>query len=294
MVDNQSNPNGPLDTQLTANQRHENASFLEDADQISLVDILIFLKGAWKTIAISGVLGFLISIAYLLIAPNQYEALANISIMRVAPVGANIEEPAALIARMSLPTGVDDSVMIACGLQDAPNLQAQLTKAIKLSIPKGVANVVELKVTRPSQELANACAMSVIEFIKKSQTLLNSLNLEVSKVRLAKVDERIAEDKVLLSKIDPTRGPASASYFGILQEIRNLEDERDKILKTLDPKDMQVTNLQFPINLANKPVYPKKALSLIAGLLGGLFFGFFIALSKQMIAKLKSELGGAL
>jgi hypothetical protein len=291
---NQNNPNGPLNAQSMANQGHENASFSEGADEISLIDILIFLKGAWKTIAITGVLGLCISVAYLLIATNQYEALANIPMMRASPAGANIEEPAALIARMSLPAGLDDSVMVACGLQDAPNMQAQFAKAIKLSIPKGVANVVALKVTRPSPELASACAMSVIKFITNSQTLLNSLNLEASKVRLAKVDERLAEDKALLSKIDSTRGPASPSYFGILQEIRNLEDERDKTLKILDAKDMQAANLQFPIDVANKPVYPKKALSLVTGLLGGLFVGFLIALSRQMLVKLKSEVGGAL
>jgi hypothetical protein len=266
----------------------------EDGQEISLIDILIFLKGAWKTIAITSILGFFISVAYLLIATNQYEALTNISMMRVSPAGANIEEPAALIARMSLPTSVDDSVMIACGLQDSPNMQAQFTKAIKLIIPKGVANVVELKVTRPSPELANACVMSVIKFITNSQTLLNSPNLEASKVRLTKIDERLVEDKALLGKIDPTRGPVSPSYFAILQEIRSLEDERDKTLKILDAKDMQVANLHFPIDLANKPVYPKKTLSLIAGLLGGIFFGFLIALSRKMVAKVKNEVGSAL
>ncbi|MBU3563616.1 Wzz/FepE/Etk N-terminal domain-containing protein [Polynucleobacter sp. Tro8-14-1] len=291
---NQNNPNGSLNTQSTPNQRHENASFSEGADEISLIDILIFLKGAWKTIAITGVLGLFTSVAYLLIATNQYEALANIYMMRVSPAGANIEEPAALIARMNLPAGVDDSVMVACGLQDAPNMQAQFTKAIKLSIPKGVANVVELKVMRPSPELANACAMSVIKFITNSQTLLNSPNLEASKARLTKVDERMAEDKVLLSKIDPTRGPASPSYFAILQEIRNLEEERDKTLKILEATDVQATNLNLPINVGNMPVYPKKVLSLATGLLCGLFLGCLIALLRQMIAKFKSEVGGPL
>ena len=291
---NQNNPNGPLNTQSTANQGHENASFSEGADEISLIDILIFLKDAWKTIGITGIFGLFISVAYLLIATNQYEALANISMMRVSPAGANIEEPAELITRMSLPKSVDDSVIVACDLQDASNMQAQFTKAIKLIIPKGVANVVELKVTRSSPELANACAMSVIKFITNSQALLNSPNLEASKVRLAKVDERLAEDKTLLGKIDPSRGPVSPTYFAILQEIRELEDERDKTLKILDSKDMQAVSLRPPINIANKPVYPKKALSLAAGLLGGLFFGFLTALFRQMVAKLKSEVGGAL
>jgi hypothetical protein len=135
--------------------------------------------------------------------------------------------------------------------------------------------------------------MTVIEYITNSQVLLNGLNLEVSKVRLVKLDERLAEDKSLLGKIDSLRGPMIPTYFLIVQEIRALEDEREKILKILDTKNIQTANLQIPIYVANKQVYPRKAISLVAGLLGGLFFGLLIALSRQVMSKLKSKVGGA-
>ena len=171
-------------------------------DEISLLDILIFLRGAWKTIGLMGLIGLVVSGAYLIITPNQYEAVANIAMARVPadknPLGVNIEEPQALINRMSVPSSFDATVLNACGLQDAATLAAQLSKVIKLSIPKGVANVIELKVTRSSPELASACAKSVYELIAHSQAQMIGPMAKASKTnnsaRLAKVEERLVQD----------------------------------------------------------------------------------------------------
>jgi len=267
-------------------------------DEISLLDILIFLKGTWKTIAITGILGFILSGIYLIITPNQYEAIANIAMGRIASSGANIEEPSALMNRMSLPSSFDAAVITSCGLQESTNLAAQLSKAIKLSIPKGVANVIELKVTRGTPELAQACAASVFDVIAKSQAQMIGPLVQAAKAsnsaRLTKVDERLTQDKVLLAKAEQPRGVLSPTYFSILTEIRTLEDEREKLSASIDTIGVQTANLQSPIYVADKPVYPKKLISLLAGLMGGLFLGLLIALGRQMMAKLKSEAGGVL
>jgi uncharacterized protein involved in exopolysaccharide biosynthesis len=269
-----------------------------DDQEISFLDILRFIKGAWKMIAIMGALGLAGAGAYLLITPNQYEAQANIAMARVSadknPLGVNIEEPQALINRMSVPSSFDLSVIDACNLQASSNLAAQLSKVIKLTIPKGVANVVELKVTRPSPELAQACADAVYQAIAKAQAQMIDPIAQATKVsngaRLAKVEERLAQDKTLLAKAEQPKGAVSPAYFAILSEIRNLEDEREKLTTTVSTSGVQATNLQSPIYVGNQSVYPKKSLSLVAGLIGGLFLGVFIALARQMIAKLKLEM----
>ena len=266
--------------------------------EISLLDILIFLKGAWKSIVLMGLLGLAISATYLLLTPNQFEAVANVAMGRIPSSAVNIEEPVALINRMSLPSSFDAAVIASCGLQDSGNLATQLSKSIKLSIPKGVVNVIELKVTRPSPELAQACATSVFDGIAKSQTQMIGPLAEANKTRnsdrLVKVQDRLAQDKALLSKAEQPRGVLSPTYFSILTEIRTLEDERDKLSASIDVMGVQSANLQSPIYVADKPVYPKKLISLLAGLIGGLFLGLLIALGRQMMAKLKSEAGGVL
>ncbi|QWD81923.1 hypothetical protein [Polynucleobacter sp. MWH-S4W17] len=284
---------------LTNVQQHAHH---ESEAEISLLDILIFLKGAWKVVSLMGLVGLVVSSTYLIITPNQYEAIANIAMARVPtdknPLGVNIEEPQALINRMSVPSSFDAVALNACGLQDVATLAAQMSKAIKLSIPKGVANVIELKVTRSSPELASACAKSVYELIAHSQAQMIGPMAEAAKTnnaaRLVKVEERLAQDKVLLAKAEQPRGVLSPTYFSILTEIRNLEDERATLLALVDANGLQTANLQSPIYAVDKPVYPKKTLSLVFGLVAGVLLGLLIALGKQMFTKLKDEAGGAL
>jgi LPS O-antigen subunit length determinant protein (WzzB/FepE family) len=87
---------------------------LDIAHEISLLDILRFLKSAYKTILVFGALGLAIAIAYLVITPNRFEAVAQIQMAQTSgannnnnnlnSLGINVEEPALLIARLSSPS----------------------------------------------------------------------------------------------------------------------------------------------------------------------------------------------
>lgn len=88
-------------------------------DEISLVDILQFLKGAYKTILILGAVGLVIAVAYLTVTPKQYEAVAQIAMAQISAannnnlnlLGINIEEPSLLIARLAQPTSFPASAL---------------------------------------------------------------------------------------------------------------------------------------------------------------------------------------
>lgn len=262
-------------------------------DKIFSPYALVFQDGAWKTIAVTGVLGLVISCLYLLITPNQYKATANITVARVLTTGGgNIEEPAALVARMSLPTSFDGNVIQACGLEGVTNINIQLKKVIKLATSPQATNVVELAVTRPSPELASTCAKSVYDAIVNFQLQLIGVRAQnvrdSNSLNLIKIDKRLAQDKALLAKVDQPCGGLSPSYFLILTEIRTLEGERDKFRMIFNQKDVQATQLQSPIRVVEKPDYLKKVGILLAGISGGLFFGLLIALGRGMIAKLNS------
>jgi uncharacterized protein involved in exopolysaccharide biosynthesis len=108
--------------------------------EISLIDILRFLKSAYKTLLVFGVLGITLSIAYLAITPKQYEASAQIVMAQIStannnnnnnisPLGINIEEPALLISRLSSPTSYIPKTLAACDLQDQANAALALSKS---------------------------------------------------------------------------------------------------------------------------------------------------------------------
>lgn len=192
---------------------------LQDESEISLIDILRFLKDAYKTILIFGVLGIAGAITYLAINPKQYEATAQIVMAQIgaannnniSPLGINIEEPALMIVRLSSPTSFTPAELAACGFEDRSNSTAALAKAIKLTPAKGVPNVVELKTFGSSPELAKACASAIFDFAKKTQAQIVAPYIEEVKIKLADDEQRINWAKELVSRSDKGGSAMSAA-----------------------------------------------------------------------------------
>ena len=281
----------------------QNAQNSEEASEISLLDILRFLKSAWKAIAIFGFIGLALSIAYLAITPKQYEASVQITMAQIGaannnnninPLGVNIEEPALLISRLSSPTSFTPEVIAACGLQDQANASVLLSKSIKLTPAKGVVSVVELKTFGPTPQAAQECALGVFELIKTTQSQIVAPYIEEAKVKLADDEERLAKARDLVSKSDKSGQAMSASYLSTRDEIRYLLDEITSLKNVVSSNQNRSTRMVAPIYANEAPIAPKKRMVLAAGLFGGLFLGLLIALARQMALRLKSAAGGVL
>jgi hypothetical protein len=283
MQHNQSTPDSVV-TLLTANE------------EVSLIDILRFLKSAYKTILFFGALGIAAAITYLAMTPKQYEASAQIAMAQIGaannnnlnPLGINIEEPALLIARLSSPTSFDPDEIAACGLEGKPDDAAALVKAIKITPAKGVPNVVELKTYGSSPAAAKGCADAIFNFIKKSQANILAPYIEEAKIKLLDDEQRIDKAKELVSRSDKGGSAMSAAYLSTRDEIRYLLDEMTGLKNVLASNQNRATRLIAPIYASDAPISPKKRIALAAGLLGGLFLGLLIALARQMVTKLKA------
>jgi LPS O-antigen subunit length determinant protein (WzzB/FepE family) len=268
--------------------------------EISLLDILRFLKNAYKTILVFSVLGIAAAIIYLTITPKQYEATAQIAMAQIVannnlnPPAVNIEEPTLLIARLSAPTSFDPKTINACGMQGNPDAGATLAKGIKLAPAKGIANVVELKTVGASPEATLSCASAVFELIKTTQTQLSAPYIDRVKLRMADDKERLEKAKELLSKADKSGSTMSVVYLSTRDEIRFLLDEITALKNVVASNESQVTRLVAPIYASDVPIAPKKRMVLAAGLFGGLFLGLLIALARQLVLKLKGVAGGLL
>ena len=273
-------------------------------DEILLIDIMRFLEGAYKTILIFGVFGIAAAIAYLTITPNQYEATAQIlmaqisaavnnSNTKISPLLINIEEPALLIFRLSSPTSFTPEVVAACGLQDQANAALALSKLIKLTIPKGVANVVELKTFSGSQQIAQDCALAMFDLIKNTQAQIVAPYIEETKIKLADKQERLQKAHDLVARSDKSFAVKSANYLSTRDEILFLIEEIEALKNIVTYNQNRATRIVTPIYSSDMPIAPKKRNILAAGLFGGLFFGLLIALSRRVVSKLKSEVGSA-
>jgi len=269
-------------------------------EEISLIDILCFLKGAYKVIIIFGLIGMALSIAYLAMTPNQYEASVQITMAQVGatnninPLGVNIEEPALLISRLSSPTSFTPETIAACGLQGQVNAGVSLSKSIKLTPAKGVASVVELKTFGGTPQSAQECALGVFDLIKTTQSQIVAPYVEEAKVKLADDEDRLQKAKEMVARSDKSGSAMSASYLSTRDEIRYLLDEITALKNVVTSNQNRATRMVAPIFASDTPIAPKKRIVLAAGLLGGLFLGLLIALARQMVLKLKSAAGGVL
>lgn len=268
--------------------------------EISLVEILCFLKGAYKTILILGVTGLAIAAAYLAVTPRQYEAVAQIAMAQISgannsvnPLGINIEEPALLISRLASPTSFPSQVLGMCGIDKGVKSAAILSKSIKLGVPKGVANVVELKTFGKSPEAASVCAQAIFELIKTTQAEIVSPYIADAKIKLDDDIERLAKAKEMVAKADKSGSAMGAAYLSTRDEIRFLLDEITALNNVVSSNQNRATRLIAPVYAGDVPSAPRNHIVLATGFIGGLFLGLVIVLGWRMALKIKKEVGGA-
>lgn len=233
----------------------------------------------------------------------MYEAVAQIRMAQITqinpanPFGVSIEDPASLMARMQVPTNYGSDAISDCGYQDRLQPALALSKDAKFSAPKGVANTVELKILSPSPETAANCAQAIFSQITQLQEKISKVFVEEAKIKLAADNERIDAARRLIAKADQSSSAMSAAYLSARDELTYFLTDREKMIDLINSVKNRGTSLASPIYVTEKPVYPKKAMSLLAGLLGGVVLGLLIELTRQMMAKFnsqKNKSGGAL
>ena len=262
-------------------------------DEISLRDMIDFLVESWKTIVLTGILGVFSSVAYLWVTPNQYLATAQIQMAQISasnninnnnntnPLGINIEEPNLLIARFKLPSNYSTKEIMACGFESSKSPFESLVTAVKLSAVKGVGSIIELKITRDSKEIAIACAQSLFENIKASQNEIIKPYIEEAKILLVKNQDRLTNSQSLISRADKSGAALSAAYLASRDEVKFLTDEIFRLNVFIVSTDFKQAKLVSPIYASHDPVFPKKTISLIVGLMAGLFLGVLLAFGKR-------------
>ena len=269
-----------------------NETDLSDSE-ISLADILEFIQESWKIIVGFTVLGIAGAGLYLWAVPKQYEASAQIKMAQIAnvnnnnnnnninPLGINIEEPQALIARMALPTSYPKETIALCGLAEQKGPEPALASKVKLSIPKGVGGTVDLKVRDASKEIAKACTSAVYQLIKSSQAQLVAPYIDEASKKLKIEEERLGRATQVIAKADKSGAAVSAAYLATRDEIRYLLDQISNLQSIITGNESRAAHLTAPIYLKDEPVFPQKRNSLLIGLLLGGFLGLAFTLARK-------------
>jgi capsular polysaccharide biosynthesis protein len=258
-------------------------------DEISLKDIIDFLVESWKAIILTGLLGFVGSIAYLWVTPNQYQATAQIHVAQISanynnntsPLGINVEDLNLLIARLKLPTTYSAQENKACGLEPSAASSEALANSAKFSVVKDVGSMIELKINRDNKETAIACAQSLFEKIKTSQNEIIKPFIKEAETMLVKHQERLINSQSLVSRADKSGAALSAAYLANRDEVKFLTEEILRLNAFITTAHTRQAKLVSPIHVSDVPVGPKKIIALFAGLFAGFFLGLLLMLVKR-------------
>jgi hypothetical protein len=266
-------------------EKHTNSHI----NKFTFLEVIIFLKSGSKTIFIYGFIGLVVSSIYLLITPSLYKAVASVSVATVVSpgnqLGIKIEEPASLVKRLSISSNFDAELLKACNLNPSEDATEGFKKYIKISIPKVAPSTLQIEVTRPSRELAKACANSFYQLIFNTQMkegellIMNSAAKKIEEI--SKLDKRLNEDRLIMLR-ERNSGSISQAYIVLHNQIRVYEDRLEVLRASSGGERIEGPALNTPIYIDDKADYPPRLASLLVGLLGGILLGFFATVVSKL------------
>ena len=276
-------------TKFDQNSENRNSRVVESGeDEISLLDIFLFFKNEYQFIIGFTLLGFVGAASYVWTVPKQYEVICQIKMAQIAnlnnnvsPLGTNIEEPNALIARMTLPSTYPKETIGLCGLAEQKDGGSVLAKKVKLSLPKGLGGTVDLEIRDTSKEVAQACANAIYEFVKTSQAQLIAPYIEEASKKLVTEKERLSRATEFIARADKSGSGVSGAYLATRDEIRYLVDQISALQAVINGNESRAARLVAPIYVKDQPVFPQKRNSLLLGLLLGGFLGLLLAVARK-------------
>ena len=163
-----------------------------------------------------------------------------------------------------------------------------LAEMVKVTPVKSVGSTIELKVRGESKQQAVACAESIFGKIHQSQNEILTPYIEEAKNLLAKYQARLSEAQSLMSRADKSGSVLTAAYLANRDEVKYSTDEIIRLNTIIASANTRSAKLVSPIYASDKATFPKKSISLIAGLLGGLFLGLLLVLMRKAWANYKN------
>ena len=117
----------------------------------------------------------------------------------------------------------------------------------------------------------------------KLPTCNSKILVEEAKIKLESDNERIDAARKLITKADQSGSAISAAYLSARDELSYFLTDREKMIDLINSVKSRGARLDSPIYTSERPVSPKKAISLAAGLVTGFFLGLLFALGRKFV-----------
>lgn len=251
-------------------------------DELSLWDILDFLKEGWRWLAGGVVAGAIGAIGFVLVSPAQYEATAIVQPATVGmptttttTKGVEVEPVAQTLERLKLPTFYDEAMLQAC---QAPSRQA-LSVGVKASQVKG-NSLIQISYRAKSLAVAEACVNAVVARLAKSQADNAAPIIKTLEEQLALSRQRLVDEKSFQAQAERRVSGASDGVSLLMLKTLSKREDIIQLQRQLVDQSVQLSapitqplRLLEPIYAPERSVAPKKLPVMAGGLLGGLVLG---------------------
>ena len=216
-------------------------------DEITVIDILLFLKASGGNILKSTCVCLLAGGAYYFSVPKMYEASATIEMAMVA--GEVVETPEVLLEKIKLPLFFSSMALHACGSDTDLNSHTKFADKLKPTISKS-APLISLSAQALSTQEARACLNAVISEIQKSQNNLANPVIEQKKQKLAVLSDqlKVAKEMANICTSTMANNNVTDTYFAVLAFVMSACKVNSSEISDLRIKISDLENVMIPPN----------------------------------------------
>ena len=259
-------------------------------DEMSLLDILLFLKDSVRNVFISTIVCLLIGAAYFLAMPKVYVASATIEMAIVA--GEMVEEPISLYEKIKLPLFFSATTLHACDSNEEHSKQDSFAEKLKPILNRATP-LITFTFQAYSPEKAKTCLEAVIDDIKKYQNEKARPIIEREKQIIAEFKDQLKYELDLnklylpLKEDEINHNYNVKNLIAVLVNTKEINDLKQKInryennLKYPKTKDTTTVN---SIYAPKVEVNKRPLLITLFFLIAGVVFGLLITITQKIIA----------
>lgn len=285
--------------------KSENAAIMINEDQfddeLSLLDLIAYIQKNFRTLLGGALVGSVFGLGIAFSLPAQWEASALVRIGQlgnVGNVGSPIEPPLQLVDRIKnksfqkdvltrLRMSADDNNYDVKCFHKSLQVKLEKSELINLKLEAGSADEAKLKMNAVVNQLKDIHKKMSSPTISRLQQELAMIDLELSH---ASVESERLRKSLEASNSQSERTFSQAALVSNLllareNELRAFRDRKRILEESLSPERTFSTDVLGRVEVSSEPVFPKKPLFAVAGLLLGLLLSVLLTLMHVSLQK---------
>lgn len=268
-------------------------------NELNLLELVAFIKQNFRILLGGALIGSLLGLAMTFIYPTEWEASALVRIGRLGNVesGGNSIEPALQLVDRIKSKSFQNEVLKELGISITEgNTKAEMFRdTLKVKLEKSELINLTLRSTSPDEAKQHIAA--IIHDLKNIHERMSTPTLNRWQQELASIEEELKRastesERLTKSLASPAEAVSENSFSQSVLlsniliaregELRNFRERKRILEEQLSPERSFATNVLGRIEVSTKPVFPKKSLFVIVGLVVGLLLGGLLSMLKSI------------